>query len=137
VKEKITDELQLNVICGEFSDGKREIIKHAAYHGFGSINIISGPKVFSEDKMEIYTLLDQYNNVEYLILPNRPTNHFMIFNKDHLYIEKPHRHDNRRGSVGIKKAQPELIKKYNEAFKKMREYTRPISKEEVLQQECY
>lgn len=55
------------MICGEFSAGKREIVKYAAFHGFGSINIISGPKVFSEDKMEIYTLLDQYKNVEYLI----------------------------------------------------------------------
>lgn len=82
------------------SDGKREIIKHAAYHKFESITIISGPKVFYEDKMEIYTLRDQYKTVEYLILPRRPTNHFMIFNKDHLYIEKPHRHNDSRGSVG-------------------------------------
>lgn len=136
-KGKIIDELELNVICGEFSDGKREIIKHAAYHGFKSITIISGPKVFSEDRMEIYTILDQYKNVEYLILPRRPTNHFMVFNKDHLYIEKPHRHNNSRGSVGVKKAQPELIKKYDEAFSKMREYARPLTKEEVFQQECY
>ncbi len=135
-KEKI-NELELNLICGEFSDGKREIIKHAAYHGFGSITIISGPKVFSEDKMEIYTLLDQYENVEYLVLPRRPTNHFMIFNKDHLYIEKPHRHNERRGSVGIKKAQPELIKKFDESFIKMMEFARPLSKEEVLQQDCH
>jgi len=136
-KGKIGDELELNVICGEFSDGKREIIKHAAYHGFGSITIMSGPKVFSEDKMEIYTLLDQYKNVEYLILPRRPTNHFMVFNKDHLYIEKPHRHNNSRGSVGIKNAQPELIKKYDEAFSKMMKYARPLTKEDVFQQECH
>ncbi|CEL25430.1 hypothetical protein [Methanobacterium formicicum] len=136
-KEKIIDELKLKVICGEFSDGKREIIKHAAYHGFGSITIISGPKVFSEDRMEIYTLLDQYKNVEYLILPRRPTNHFMIFDKDHLYIEKPHRHNDSRGSVGVKKAQLELIKKYDEAFSKMRAYARPLTKEEVFQQKCY
>lgn len=136
-KGNIVDELELNVICGEFSAGKREIVKYAAFHGFGSINIISGPKVFSEDKMEIYTLLDQYKNVEYLILPRRPTNHFMIFNKDHLYIEKPHRHNNSRGSVGIKKAQPELITKYDEAFNKMMKYACPLNKEEVLQQECH
>jgi hypothetical protein len=135
-KEKI-NELKLKVICGEFSDGKREIIKHAAYHGFESITIISGPKVFSEDKMEIHTLLDQYANVEYLILPRRPTNHFMIFNKDHLYLEKPHRNNESRGSVGVKNAQPELIKKYDEAFSKMKEYASPLTKEEVFQQECH
>jgi len=134
-KGKIRGKLKLKVICGEFSDGKREIIKHAAYHKFESITIISGPRVFSEDKMEIYTLLDQYKNVEYLILPRRPTNHFMIFNKDHLYIEKPHRHNDSRGSVGIKKAQPELIKKYDEAFNKMMEYARPLTKDEVFQQD--
>ncbi|MGZ7048341.1 MAG: hypothetical protein ACXVHP_08640, partial [Methanobacterium sp.] len=118
-KRKITGELELKVICGEFSEGKREIIKHAAYHKFESITIISGPKIFSEDMMGIYTLLDQYKNVEYLILPRRPTNHFMIFDKSHLYIEKPHRHDKSRGSVGIKNTQPELIKIYDDAFSKM------------------
>lgn len=61
----------------------------------------------------------------------------MIFNKDHLYIEKPHRHNNSRGSVGIKKAQPELITKYDEAFNKMMKYAYPLNKEEVLQQECH
>jgi hypothetical protein len=137
IKGKISGELKLKVICGEFSDGKREIIKHAAYHGFKSITIISGPKVFSEDKMEIYTLLDQYKNVEYLILPRRPTNHFMIFNQDHLYIEKPHRHNDSRGSVGVKNAQPELIKNYDESFSQMMEYARPLPKEEVFQQECH
>lgn len=136
-KKKITDELELKVICGEFSNGKREIIKHAAYHKFESITIISGPKVFREDIMEIYTLLDQYKNVEYSILPRRPTNHFMIFNKSHLYIEKPHRHDKSRGSVGIKHTRPELIKIYDEAFNKMMEYSHPLNKEEVLQQDCY
>jgi len=45
-KKKITDELELKVICGEFSDGKREIIKHAAYHKFESITIISVLKYF-------------------------------------------------------------------------------------------
>ena len=136
-KGKIIDGLELKVICGEFSEGKREIIKHAAYHKFESITIISGPKVFCEDKMEIYTLLDQYKNVKYLILPRRPTKHFMIFNKTHLYIEKPHRHNKRRGSVGVKNAQPELIKIYDQAFSKMMEYARPLTKEEVFQQECH
>lgn len=136
-KKKVTDELELKVICGEFSDGKREIIKHAAYHKFESITIISGSKVFCENRMEIYTLLDQYKNVEYLILPRRPTNHFMIFNKSHLYIEKPHRHDKSRGSVGVKNTQLELIKIYDEAFNKMMEHARHLYKEEVFQQDCY
>lgn len=61
----------------------------------------------------------------------------MIFNKSHLYIEKPDRHNESRGSVGIKKAQPELIKIYDQAFSKMLKYTRPLKKEEVLKQECY
>jgi hypothetical protein len=136
-KRKIADELELKVICGELSEGKREIIKHAAYHKFKSITVISGPKVFREDKMEIYTLLDQYKNVEYFILPRRPTNHFMIFNKNHLYIEKPHRHNKSRGSVGIKNAQSELINTYDDAFSKTMEYARYLTKEEVFQQDCH
>lgn len=137
IKGKIVDELELKVIVGEFSEGVQEIIKHAANHKFESITIIGGPKVFCEDRMEIYTLLDKYKSVEYLVLPKRPTKHFMIFNKSHLYIEKPDRHNKSRGSVGIKKAQPELIKIYNQAFSKMQKYARPLTKEEVLNQECY
>jgi hypothetical protein len=137
IKGKIHDELELKVIVGEFSEGTQEIIKHAANHNFDSIKVISGPKVFCEDRMEIYTLMDQYKNVEYLILPKRPTKHFMIFNNSHLYIEKPHRHDESRGSVGVKKAQLELIKTYDQAFSKMLKFAYPLTQEEVLKQDCY
>ena len=109
-KGKLSAGLKLSVIVGEFSEGTQEIIKHAANHEFKSITIISGPKVFCEDRMEIYTLLDKYKNVNYLILPKRPPKHFMVFNENHLYIEKPHRHNESRGSVGVKNAQPELIR---------------------------
>ncbi len=137
IKGKIVDELELKVIVGEFSEGTQEIVKHAANHNFKSITIISGPKVFCEDKMEIYTLLDKYKSVEYLILPKRPPKHFMIFNKNHLYIEKPHRHNHSRGCVGVMKAQPELIKIYEQAFNKMLKYAHPLTKEEAMTQECY
>jgi hypothetical protein len=137
VKGRIEEGLELKVIIGEFSEGTQEIIKHAANHKFESITIISGPKVFCEDKMEIYTLLDKYKSVKYLILPKRPTKHFMIFNNSHLYIEKPHRHNESRGSVGIKDVQQELIKIYNHNFSEMLKYAHPLTKEEVLNQECY
>jgi len=138
-KNKINkfDGLKIKVIIGELSEDTLEIIKHAANHKFEKITIIGGPKVFCEDKMEIYTLLDKYKSVEYLILPKRPNKHFMIFNNNHLYIEKPHRHNESRGSVGIKKAQPELIKIYDKNFSKMLKYVRPLTKEEVLAQDCY
>jgi len=136
-KFKASDKLELKVIVGEFSEGTQEIIKHAANQGYEKISVISGPKVFCEDRMEIYTLLDKYKNIRYLILPKRPTKHFMIFNNNHLYIEKPHRHDESRGSVGIKNAQPELIKKYDLTFNKMLEFAKTTTKEEVLNQECY
>ncbi|MDO9045336.1 MAG: hypothetical protein Q7U35_08520 [Methanobacteriaceae archaeon] len=137
INGKISNALELKVIVGEFSEGTQEIIKHAANHKFDSIKIIAGPKVFCEDKMEIYTLLDKYSSVEYFILPKRPNKHFMIFNKSHLYIEKPHRHHESRGSVGIKKAQMELIKTYDLAFNEMLEFSSPINKEDVLNQKCY
>ena len=138
-KNKINkfDGLKIKVIIGELSEDTLEIIKHAANHKFEKITIIGGPKVFCEDKMEIYTLLDKYKSVEYLILPKRPNKHFMIFNNNHLYIEKPHRHNESRGSVGIKKAQPELIKIYDKNFSEMLKYARPLTKEEVLAQDCY
>ena len=137
IKGKIHTSLELKVVVGEFSEGTQEIIKHAANHQFESITIIGGPKVFCEDKMEIYTLLDKYKSVQYLILPKRPTKHFMIFNNSHLYIEKPHRHNESRGSVGIMKVQPELIKIYDHNFNQMMKHARLITKVEILSQECY
>lgn len=136
-KGKIDDELELKVVVGEFSEDTQEIIKHAANHKFGRITIISGPKVFCEDRTEIYTLLDKYDSVKYLVLPQRPNKHFMIFSGHHLYIEKPHRHNESRGSVGIKKSNPELIKTYDQAFNKMLKYARPLIKEEALNHQCY
>jgi hypothetical protein len=136
-KGKIKGELELKVVVGEFSQDTQEIIKHAANHRFGQVTIISGPKVFCEDRTEIYTLLDKYDGVEYLVLSKRPNKHFMIFGAHHLYIEKPHRHNESRGSVGIKKSNPELIKAYNQAFNEILRYARPLTKEEVLNQRCY
>ena len=137
IKGNLQAGLEIKVVVGEFSEGTQEIIKHAANHQFESITIIGGPKVFCEDKMEIYTLLDKYKSVQYLILPKRPTKHFMIFNNSHLYIEKPHRHNESRGSVGIMKVQPELIKIYDHNFNQMMKHASPLTKEEVLSQECY
>ena len=134
---RVNEELELKVVVGEFSEDTLEIIKHAANHKFEHITIITGPKVFCEDRTEIYTLLDKYENVEYFILPERPNKHFVIFHRNHLYIEKPHRHNENRGSVGIKKSNPQLIEIYDQAYNKLLKYTKPLNKEEVLTQKCY
>ena len=139
VKKKgiLTDTLELKVVMGEFSQESQEIVKHAVNHKFERLQIITGPKIFCEDKTEIYILLDKYENVEYRILPERPSKHFMIFHNHHMYIEKPHQHNRSRGSVGIKKCRPKIIKIYNQAFQRMLKYATPINKEEVLKLECY
>ena len=155
-KGKITGELELKLVVGEFSEDTQEIVKHAINHKFRLITIIAGPKVFCEDKTEIYTLLDKYQSVKYFILPIRPIKHFMIlsinsqnllepsknsvfrkFNNGHLYIEKPHRHNEIRGSVGVKNSNPELIKIYDNAFNKMLGHAQLLTKDEVLKQQCY
>nr|WP_319372404.1 hypothetical protein [uncultured Methanobacterium sp.] len=136
-KDKNNSELELKVIVGEFSENTQEIVKHAANHDFGSIIIIAGPKVFCEDKTEIYSLLNRYNNVKYFILPERPTKHYMIFNNTHLYVEKPHRHTETRGSVGIKNCNRKLLKRYNDAFENILTYGKQLSKDDVLNQQCY
>ena len=155
-KGKVNGELELKLVVGEFSEDTQEIVKHAINHNFGFIKIIAGPKVFCEDKTEIYTLLDKYKSVKYFILPIRPIKHFTIlsinsqnllepsknsvfrkFNKGHLYIEKPHRHNESRGSVGVKNSNPELIKIYENAFNEMLKYAKPLTKDEVLNQQCY
>lgn len=115
-KGKINENLTLKLIVGEFSENTQEIVKHAANHCFSLITVIAGPNVFCEDRTEIYTILDKYPSVNYFILPERPTKHFMIFNNTHLYVEKPHRHTETRGSVGIKKCNKELLKTYQQAF---------------------
>ena len=155
-KGKVNGELELKLVVGEFSEDTQEIVKHAINHNFRFIKIIAGPKVFCEDKTEIYTLLDKYKSVKYFILPIRPIKHFTIlsinsqnllepsknsvfrkFNKGHLYIEKPHRHNESRGSVGVKNSNPELIKIYENAFNEMLKYDKPLTKDEVLNQQCY
>jgi hypothetical protein len=136
-KGKVTGELELKVVVGEFSEDTQEIIKHAVNHKFRLISIMTGPKVFCEDKTEIYTLLDKYESIKYSILPIRPIKHFIIFNGNHLYIEKPHRHNESRGSVGVKNSNHELIKIYDHAFNEMLRYAQPLTKEEVLNQQCY
>ena len=134
---KVTGELELKLVVGEFSEDTQEIVKHAVNHKFKFIKIIAGPKVFCEDKTEIYALLDKYKSVEYFILPIRPIKHFIIFNNSHLYIEKPHRHNESRGSVGVKNSNLELIKIYDNAFNEMLKYAQPLTKDEVLNQQCY
>ncbi len=136
-KGKIREKLELKVIVGEFSEDTQEIIKHAANHEFELITIIGGPKVFCEDKTEIYALLDKYENVKYFVLPIRPIKHFIIFNKGHLYIEKPHRHNESRGSVGIKNSNFELINIYDQAFTEILGHAKPLNKEDVLNHQCY
>lgn len=134
---KINTELELKVIAGEFSEGTQEIVRHAINHHFKHITIIGGPKVFCEDRTEIYTLLDKHDGVKFFILPQRPNKHFMIFDKSHLYIEKPHRHNESRGSVSIKKGNSKLIEIYDKAFCNFLKYAKPLTKEEVLNMECY
>jgi hypothetical protein len=155
-KGKMAGELELKVVVGEFSEDTQEIVKHAVNHNFRLISIIAGPKVFCEDKTEIYTLLDKYDRVKYSILPIRPIKHFIIlsinsqnllepsknsvfrkFNNSHLYIEKPHRHNESRGSVGVKNSNAELMKTYVQAFNDMSKYAKTLTKDEVLKQECY
>ncbi len=136
-KGKIEGKLELKVIVGEFSEDTQEIIKHAANHKFGLITIIGGSKVFCEDRTEIYALLDKYENIKYFILPVRPIKHFIIFNRNHLYIEKPHRHNESRGSVGVKNSNPELIKIYDNAFIEILKHAIPFNKEDVLNHQCY
>ena len=137
IKGKIRENLDLKLIVGEFSENTQEIVKHATNYGFTSITIIAGPKVFCEDRTEIYTILDRYTNVNYFILPERPIKHFIIFNNTHLYVEKPHRHTETRGSVGIKKCNRNLMLTYLHAFEKILTYAKPLNKEEALNQQCY
>lgn len=134
---KSNEKLEIKVVVGELSEDTLEIIKHAASGQFKQISVIGGPNIFCEDKIEIYALLDRYETVNYHVLPIRPNKHFMIFNKKHLYIEKPHHHNEKRGAVGVKIAHRDLIREYDEAFETMLNYSKQLNKEDVLKQSCY
>ncbi len=125
------------MVVGELSEDTLEIIKNAASSKFNEISIIGGPQTFCEDKLEIYSLLDRFKSVKYHVLPIRPNKHFMIFNQTHLYIEKPHHHNETRGAVGVKTAHPKLIKEYEDAYNEIYKYAKQLNKEEVLEQPCY
>lgn len=58
IKEKNRDKLEFKAVVGELSENTLEIVKHSVNHNFDLIQIITGPKIFCEDKTEIYTLLD-------------------------------------------------------------------------------
>ena len=131
------DSLEFKMVVGELSEDTLEIVKNAASSGFDEITIISGPQTFCEDRIEIYSLLDRFPSVKYHVLPIRPNKHFMIFNKSHLYIEKPHHHNETRGAVGVKTAHHELIQTYETAYNKILKYTKQLTKEKVLKQQCY
>ncbi len=60
-----------------------------------------------EWKFTIFLTITILLNIQFY--PKDQQKYFMIFNKFQLYIEKPHRHDESGGSVGLKKAQPKLI----------------------------
>jgi len=134
---ELTGNLELKVIVGEFNEDTQEIIKYAVNHQFELIVIIGGPRVYCEDRRDIYTILDKYKHIKYLILPKRPTKHFMIFNKNHLFIERPHRHYEIRDTVGIKNAKHELVEIYDDVFTKMLKYAKPVTKEDILKIKCY
>ena len=129
--------LIFKMVVGELSENTMEIVKNAASSKFDEISIIGGPQTFCEDKLEIYSLLDRFKSVKYHVLPIRPNKHFMIFNQTHLYIEKPHHHNETRGSVGVKKAHPDLIQVYEDAYNEINKYAKQLNKEEVLKQPCY
>lgn len=131
------DSLEFKMVVGELSEDTLEIVKNAASSNFDEISIISGPQTFCEDRIEIYSLLDRFQSVKYHVLPIRPNKHFMIFNKSHLYIEKPHHHNETRGAVGVKTAHNELIQTYESAYNKILKYAKQLNKEEVLKQQCY
>ena len=129
--------IEFKLVVGELSEDTLEIVKNAASSNFDEISIISGPQTFCEDKVEIYSLLDRFKSVKYHVLPIRPNKHFMIFNNNHLYIEKPHHHNEARGAVGVKTAHRELIQTYDDAYNEILRYAKPLDKEEVLKQQCY
>lgn len=129
--------LEFKMVVGELSEDTLEIVKNAASSKFNEISIIGGPQTFCEDKLEIYSLLDRFKSVKYHVLPIRPNKHFMIFNQTHLYIEKPHHHNETRGAVGVKTAHPELIQEYENAYNEIYKYAKQLNKEEVLEQPCY
>lgn len=136
-RQKQDNSLEFKMVVGELSEDTLEIIKNAASAKFDEISIIGGPQIFCEDKLEIYSLLDRFSSVNYHILPIRPNKHFMIFNQTHIYIEKPHHHNETRGAVGVKTAHPELIQIYEDAYNKIHQHAKKLSKEEVLKQQCY
>ncbi len=136
-RSRSEDSLEFKVVVGELSEDTLEIIKNAASAKFEQISVIGGPNIFCEDKIEIYSLLDRFETVKYYVLPIRPNKHFMIFNGTHIYIEKPHHHNETRGAVGVKIAHPELIQVYEDAFESILQYSKQLSKEEVLKQGCY
>lgn len=129
--------LELKIVVGEFNIGAQDTIKYALDKEFKVMEVIGGPKIWYDDNEDIYLLLSQTDDIKYYSRKKRPSIHFMILGNKHLFLERHHRHDQSRETLGIENANEDYLKVYKEAFellKKESEFKKP---EEVLKMGTY
>lgn len=131
-----TSKLELRVLVGEFNSGARNTANYALKHDEFDVSIIGGPKVWCKDKEEIKSILNE-KRLTYRTLMLRPRQHFMIFNKEDLFIEKFHKHNESRATLGIENANPILMKKYIEFFEKQKYGTEIKKTKDIEAMKCY
>lgn len=144
--------LEIKIVVGEFNSGARDTVMHALRKSDEvkvNVTVIGGPKIWCKDKKEIINLLELNESVKYYSLPQRPRQHFMIFGLgdlsssedlvDHtdLFVEKFHKHNESRETVGIIDAKLNYKIEYNKCFKKLLTLAKEVNSNDVNSMECY
>lgn len=118
--------LVAKIITGETGRGMRGSIGLALERGFKVILLTGKPYCDAVDAIKEFinhTMFELYIDVNH-----RPEPHFSIFANKHLFLEVLHTPtQEKKYSLGINNANPEILDFYNEKFDKMKDTMRKIT----------
>jgi hypothetical protein len=121
---------QFTAIIGEFGKDTNDKVNFALKKGL-EVNIISGPLINKKYEDNIITLLKNFPNFNMYVTESRPEKHFSIIGKD-LFIELPHQiNAPATTSFGIKSANEQTFKIFEEEFEKYREKSKKVTIEDI------
>jgi hypothetical protein len=121
--------LEAKFVTGETGKGMRESIWLALKRGFRVILLTGIPYCDAIDDIKKFL---EYPKFElYLDVTHRPEKHFTIITNKHIFLEVPHLpFQEKKYSLGINNAKPELVNLYTEKFDKMKEKMQKTSLQE-------
>lgn len=126
-------------VTGETGKGMRESIGLALKRGFKVILLTSSPYCDAIDAIKEFLTHTKFEL--YIDVNRRPEHHFTIIANKHIFLEVPHTPiQEKKCSLGINNAHPEILDFYTEKFDKMKEAMQKITSikefEEIINKYC-